>query len=139
MRSFHPTFISHHIVIIQTRLTLINQLTICGNSAGVKAVVNYDNPKLVHILNVSFLTILIDFGVLLYKSVLHLLKFSVFKYTGTVADTARRICSLQRFGTISTFSCKISPLNSGPSFLSQTNIVASRGPYKKLNFDAYCL
>ena len=87
--------------------------------AGGKAVVNYDNPKWVHILNVSFLTISINFGVLLCKSVLHLLRFSVFIY-------ARRLCSLQRFGTISSFSYKIAPLNSGPSFPLQTSIVSLR-------------
>ena len=79
-----------------------------------------------HILNVSFLTVLINFGVLLCKSVLHLLRFSVFIYTGTVTDTARRLCSLQGFGTISSFSYKIASLNSRPSFLLQANIVSLR-------------
>ena len=75
-----------------------------ATTTGGQAVVNYDNPKWVHILNVNFLTISIKFGVLLCKSVLHLLRFSVFIYTGTVTDTARWLCSLQRFGTISSFS-----------------------------------
>ena len=51
------------------------------------------------------------FGVLFCKSVLHLLRFLVFTYTATVTDTARRLCSLQRFGTVSSFSYEIGPLN----------------------------
>ena len=54
------------------------------------------------------------------------MRFSIFVYAGTVTDTARRLCSLQRFGTISFLSLKIAPLNSGPSFLLQTNIVSLR-------------
>ena len=87
---------------------------------------NYDNPKWVHILNVSFLTFSINFGVLFSKSVLHL-RFSVFINTGTVTDTARRLCRLLQFGTISSFSHKIGPLNSGPSLSFQTNSFASHG------------
>ena len=87
---------------------------------------NYDNPKWVHILNVSLFTFSITFGVLLYISVLHLMRFTVLIYTGTVTDTAQRLCSLQRFGTISCFSNKIAPLNFGPSFPLQTNIVSPR-------------
>ena len=87
---------------------------------------NYDNPKWVHVLNVSFFTFSINFGVLLCKSVLHLMRFSLFIYTGTVTDTARRLCSLQRCGTISSFSYKIAPLNFGPSLPLQTNIVSPR-------------
>ena len=52
----------------------------------------------------SFSTFSINLGVLFCKSVLHLMRFSVFVYTGTVTDTARRLCSLQRFGTISSVS-----------------------------------
>ena len=87
---------------------------------------NYDNPKWVHILNVSFLTISKNSGVLFCESVLHLLRFSVFIYTGTLTDTARKLCSLKRFGIISSFSYKIAPLNSVPSFPLQTNIVSLR-------------
>ena len=52
----------------------------------------------------SFSTISINLGVLFCESVLHLMRFSVFVYTGTITDTARRLCSLQRFGTISSLS-----------------------------------
>ena len=95
-------------------------------AAGGKAVLIYDNPTWVQNLNVSFLTFSINFGVLLCKSVLHLMRFSLFIYTGTVTDTAMRLCSLQRFGTISSFSYKFAFLNYGPSFPLQTNIVSPR-------------
>ena len=47
-------------------------------------------------------------------------------FHGTVTHTARRLCSLQRFRTISSFSYKIASLNHGPSFPLQTNIVSLR-------------